>query len=95
MFEELNFPDMVRLGGYTLEADIVEMASRGIDLKALIVGLLERYGITYAQGELVSRMKMMERNGALVLDRDPPLTATGKPVRSMDYRQYRITVRRR
>ena len=95
LFEEIDFPDMVALEGYSLEDDILEMAECRIGLKDLLVCLITKYGISYPEGELKRRMLAMEGAGLLIIRRDPPLTPkTRRPSTSMDYRKYRISVER-
>lgn len=94
LFEGIDYPDMETFEAYSLEEDILQLSDAPIDLKDLIVQLLTKYGITYPVSELKSRIKTAERSGVLLLERWPPHTPTGRLARSMNYDEYRITVRR-
>ncbi len=64
-----------------------------MELKALIVRLILKYGISYSTAEYKKTIKTMESQGLLVIHREPPLTPkTGKPATSMNYDDYLITV---
>ena len=94
LFEEIDYPDMVALENYSLEADILSYTESWIGLKDLLVSLLSKYGITYSSSRVTSSIKAMEQEGALVIQRCPAKTPGGRITKSMDYRQYRITVKR-
>jgi len=95
LFEEIDYPDMASMEGYSLEDDILSLADPGVELKALIVHLVTKYGITFPEGELKQRIKDMGEQGVLAIHRDPPTTPkAGRPATSMDYNKYRIQIER-
>ena len=96
LFEEIDYPDMVTLEGYSLEDDVSEMANEGIGLKDLLVRLVGKYGITFPEGELKRRIKAMEHEGKLTIHRDPAVTPrTERRSTSMNYRNHSIWVERK
>jgi three-Cys-motif partner protein len=96
LFEEIDYPDMVALEGYSLEDDVLEMSNDGIELKELLVRLMVKYGITFPEGELKRRIRSMEQEGALTIRRDPPVTPRARRAStSMNYREYRIRIERK
>ncbi len=93
---DYEFPDMTRQHGWDLQKDISNLLSApaaGKDLKDLIVALIQRYGITFPEKHYKNTIVEMNRNGLLLIDRQPSLTTTGKPATSMNYDDYKITVR--
>jgi three-Cys-motif partner protein len=95
---DFEFPDYTLLKGYDLHKDIllfVAKSSSGLPLRELIVALIQKYGITFSESEYKKKIRLMEQNSNLFIDRMPPLTKTGKPAISMDYGEYKITVRKR
>ena len=95
-FEEIDYPDMVALEGYSIEDDVLEITSGGIELKNLLVRLIGKYGITFPEGDLKRRIKGMETEDRLTIHRDPPVTPkTGRRTTSMNYRDHRIWVERK
>jgi three-Cys-motif partner protein len=96
LFEEIDFPDMVELEGYSLDNDILQLAAKPVELKNLLVQLFERYGITYSLKDLRNRISELSvgEGAPLRIDRYPPRTPTGRLSRSMDFDEYKIIVRR-
>lgn len=95
---DYEFPDLSLLKGFDLHKDIlalVHASSSGIPLKNLIVELIEKYGITFSESNYNKEILSMEKDSALVIDRVPALTPTGKRATAMDYRKYKITVRKK
>lgn len=96
---DYEFPDLALLKGFDLHKDILALVSAkssGIPLKSLIVELIQKYGITFSESDYKKKIRSMEQNSDLLIDRDPPLTKkTGKPATSMDYGEYKITIRRK
>ena len=93
---DYEFPDLALLKGFDLHKDIMSFItsnSSEILLKSLIVHLIQRYGITFPDKHYKDTIVDMEARGLLGIDRYPSVTKTGKPARSMNYDDYRITVR--
>lgn len=93
-----EFPDLTLLKGFDLHKDIsslVSARSSGMPLKSLIVELIQKYGITFSDSDYKKEIRSMEQDAMLVIDRFPALTKTGKPAISMDYGEYKITIRRK
>ncbi len=67
----------------------------GVPLKELIVKLIHKYGISFSESEYQKKIRQMEQNSDLIVDRVPATTPTGKPAIAMDYGKYKITVRKR
>lgn len=64
------------------------------ELKILLVQLIEKYGICYSESELKDFCKKMEKNGEILVSRDPSKTPTGKIASSWNYDNYKIVVKR-
>ena len=95
---DFEFPDLTLLKGFDLHEDIlsfVSARSSGIPLKTLIVELIQKYGITFSESKYKNQILGMEKDSALIIDRVPALTPTGKPATSMDYGEYKITIRKK
>lgn len=96
---DFEFPDLALLKGFDLHKDILSLVSAnssGILLKRLIVELIQKYGITFSESDYKKKIRSMEQDSGLIINRVPPLTTkTGKPAISMDYDEYEITVRRK
>ncbi len=95
---DFEFPDLTLLKGFDLHKDILAFVSAsiaGIPLRNLIVELIQKYGITFSESDYKKKIRGMEQDSVLIIDRIPPFTKTGKPATSMDYDEYKITVRRK
>jgi three-Cys-motif partner protein len=95
---DVEFPDFTLMKGFDLDKDILSFVSAsnvGVDLKMLIVELIQKYGITFTESDYKNRIQQMEQNLDLSIDRIPSLTRTGKRAVSMDYKKYKITVKKR
>jgi three-Cys-motif partner protein len=93
---DYEFPDLSLLKGFDLFADIlrlVAMKPSGMPLRSLIVGLIQKYGISFSESQYKKSIRQLEEKGMLLIDRVPARTPKGKPAVSMDYGEYRITVR--
>lgn len=93
---DYEFPDMTRQQGFDLENDILRLVSaksEGILLKNLIVVLIQKYGVSFPVKHYNDKIVEMERKGMVRIERCPSVTKTGKPVMSMNYDDYKITVR--
>jgi three-Cys-motif partner protein len=96
LFEEIDFPDMAELEGYSLDDDILRLTATPVELKGLLVQLFERYGITYSLKYLKDRINELStgEGAPLRIERYPPKTPTGRLSKSMDFDEYKIIVRR-
>lgn len=96
---DLEFPDLTLLKGFDLHKDIlslVPIGSSGKLLKSLIVELIQKYGITFSESDYKKKIRGMEKDSVLIVNRIPPLTPKDKkPATSMDYGEYKITIRRK
>ncbi|MBI5664273.1 MAG: three-Cys-motif partner protein TcmP [Nitrospirae bacterium] len=93
---DYEFPNLAILKSFDLHKDIMSFItsdSSGVLLKSLIVHLIQRYGISFPEKHYIDTIIDMEARGLLRIDRYPSVTKTGKPARSMNYDDYRITVR--
>ncbi|MBI5056083.1 MAG: three-Cys-motif partner protein TcmP [Nitrospirae bacterium] len=95
---EFEFPDLRLLKGFDIYQDILaSLPSNGgkVSLKKVIINLIMKYGITFSEKEYKQKIKEMD-NTALYIDRNPAFTPkTKKPVTSMDYDEYQITLRKK
>lgn len=73
---------------------LVAENSSGVPLRELIVKLIQKYGITFSESEYQKKIRQMEQDSDLIVDRVPATTPKGKPAIAMDYGKYKITVRR-
>ncbi len=95
---DFAFPDYTASKGYDLHNDILSLITvknSGLSLKELIIGLIQKYGINFSESEYQKKIRQMEQNSELMIDRVPPKTPTGKLATSMDYGKYKITVKKR
>ena len=74
---------------------LVAENSFGVPLKELIVELIQKYGITFSESEYQKKIRQMEQDSDLIVDRVPATTPKGKPAIAMDYGKYKITVKKR
>lgn len=74
---------------------LVTEKSSGVPLRELIVKLIQKYGITFSESEYQKKIRQMEQDSDLIVDRVPATTPKGKPATAMDYGKYKITVRKR
>ena len=95
---DFEFPDYTASKGYDLHKDILSLIAVknfGLPLRELLVELIQKYGINFSESEYKEKIKQMEQNSELNIDRVPSTTKTGKPATAMDYGKYKITVRKR
>jgi three-Cys-motif partner protein len=95
---DFEFPDFTVSKGYDLYNDImssIPASGSGILLKKLIIDLIQKYGITFSDSDYRNKVRQMEKDAALLVDRVPATTKTGKQAISMDYGEYKITIRKR
>lgn len=92
---DVEFPDFTLMKGFDLDKDILSFVSAsnvGVDLQTLIVELIQKYGITFTESDYKSRIQQIEQ---ISIDRTPSLTPKGKKAVSMDYKKYKITIKKR
>ena len=94
---EMDFPDPSNLSEcWDYEREIPAMINEEIELKDLLVQLVKRYGIAFSMRQYTDYLKRME-NIAIVVRREPELTATGK-MRSgwaHDRKDYKVYITRK
>ena len=64
-----------------------------LELKSMIVKLIEEYGISFSQSQYKNMIKDMETHGIIKIIRVPGVTLKKKPVTSLDFNRYRIKVK--
>ncbi len=94
LYEELDYPDMVGWHQYNIREDILRLTATKILLKDLLVALVEKYGITFPVSRLKEEIKDMEKGDLLSVERNPARTSRGKLANSMDYKTYKIWIKR-
>lgn len=94
LFEEIDFPDETIIGIGKPNEVISDTLSTPHELKQLLVNLVEKYGICYSETELKDYCKRMEKDGVIIVKREPSRTPTGKTATSWDYNKYKIILER-
>jgi three-Cys-motif partner protein len=94
LWEEIDFPDESSTGLAKPEEVIWDLLSTPIELKALLVKLIEKYGICYSESRLKEYCKKMEKDREIIVTRDPSRTPTGKVSSSWEYKKYKIIIER-
>ena len=94
LFDEIDFPDENNIGFLKPKEAIWDFLSAPLDLKTLLVKLIEKYGICYSESKLKEYCKKMEKDGEIIVARDPDKTPTGRISTSWEYKKYKITLRR-
>lgn len=94
LFYEFDFPDENNIEFPEPKETIWKILSTPHDLKGLLVKLIEIYGICYSESKLKAYCKEMEKDGEVVVARDPSKTPTGKVSSSWEYKKYKIILRR-
>jgi len=94
LFDEIDFPDANSIGLAKPEEVIWDLLSTPHDLKVLLVKLIEKYGICYSESKLKEYCKKMEKDGEIIVTRDPSRTPTGKVSSSWEYKKYKIIIKR-
>jgi hypothetical protein len=80
-----------------LEHAVLECCPARTELKDLLACLFDRFGIRYSVADVTRKLKDMEKNGFLTVDRNPSATPTGRPRTGWDYdgKDYRVYVTRK
>lgn len=94
MFECIEYPDENHFNYHDPKEAIWDLISEPLDLKTLLVKLIEIFGICYPESELKKICKRMEKEGELKVTRKPSKTPRGKDSTSWEYKNYEITLRR-
>jgi three-Cys-motif partner protein len=92
---DFGFPDVATFELHRNILALVDENTSGIPLRNLIVKLIQKYGITFSESEYKKKIREMEQSSAVIIDRVPAKTPTGKPAISLDYGKYKITVKKR
>lgn len=95
---ETDVPDPSKLGEYwDYEHNILNMISAEIELKALLVQLVRRYGISFSMRQYVNCLKRMESGAVIEVRRVPALTKTGKKRSGWAYgsKDYKVYISRK
>ena len=85
LFEEFDFPDVTSIGIAKPDEVIWDILSTPHELKTLLVKLIEKYGICYSEAELKAYCKRMEKDGLIIVKREPSMTPTGRVAASWEY----------
>ncbi len=94
---EMDFPDQSKQGAcWHLDSGIAEMIQGEIELKKLLVKLIERYGISLSIRQYKDCFKRLDGE-SLVVRRVPELTANGKRITGWDHKgkDYKVFISRR
>jgi three-Cys-motif partner protein len=94
LFDEIDFPDENNIEFPEPKETIWNLLSTPHELKALYVKMIEIYGICYSESKLKKYFKEMEKDGELIVSRDPSKTPTEKVSSSWEYKKYKIVLRR-
>ncbi|MGI2295124.1 three-Cys-motif partner protein TcmP [Paenibacillus sp. GXUN7292] len=86
-----DFPDMSLKQGYDIEKDIIMEAKKSLDLKDLLVNIIQKYGVSFTVKEYIDKLKDMEGKH-IEVNRNPATTPTGRIAISWDYNKYKITI---
>ena len=92
---EFVFPGMATKGEADIKTDVLKFVSptKTILMKDVIVRLIMKYGITFSESQYRKVIGEMEGR-ELLIERSPSYTPkTRKPVRSLDYNRFRISLR--
>jgi len=93
---EMDFPDASKQGAcWHLEDEILSLIDGEIELKILLVKLIERVGISFSLRQYKDCLKRLESDSVLVR-RDPELSPSGKMYKGWDHsgKKYRVLISR-
>jgi hypothetical protein len=95
---EVDFPSPSALEeSFKLEESILREVSQGeIELRDLLISLIERYGICFSPSRYVDILKRLESDKAVRVRRDPARTPTGRRCTgwNADQKRYRVYISR-
>lgn len=90
---ECDFPDPTKLYDcWNVEAKIVSLIDGNIELKELLVRLVQIFGISFSTTDFKKYLKDMENN-RIEVKRSPATTPTGKPSTSWDHTKSDFSIR--
>jgi len=90
---EIDFPDPSKLSDcWEIEKKIMSLVDGEVELKNLLVSLIEHFGISFSTNELKNHLKSMSGN-QIVVKRTPAITATGKASSSWDHMKKGFTIK--
>lgn len=90
---ECDFPDPTKQQDcWKIEDKIISYIDQEIDLKALLVRLVEEFGISFSTSEYKDYLKKME-NDRIDVKRVPAKTPTGRPSTSWDHTRNDFSVK--
>lgn len=81
----------------SFEEVLFKGCSSRIELKNLLACVFDQFGIRYSVSEIVQHLKMLEKNGSLISEREPEKTLSGR-VRSgwaHDSKEYKVYISRK
>ena len=86
-----NETELDALTGPTIQDKILDVLQAPMNLRELLISLIEKHGIAHTTAEYKNAVK--DKEGIVFkVDRDPPTTRTGRKSRSMDYDEIQISV---
>jgi three-Cys-motif partner protein len=79
-----------------LDRVVLECCDTRMELKNLLACLFDRFGIRYSTSDITRKLRDMEGDGLLAVERDPPRTFVGKLRTGWDYdsKEYKVYVMR-
>jgi len=90
---ECDFPDTTKLYDcWNVEEKIYSLIDKDIELKELLIKLVQEYGISFSTADYKQYLKGME-NKRLEVKRMPATTPTGKPSTSWDHTKRDLSIR--
>lgn len=90
---ECDFPDTTKLYDcWHVEEKIFSLIDNDIELKELLIKLVQIYGISFSTTDYKKYLKDMENN-QLEVKRIPATTPTGKPSKSWDHTKRDLSIR--
>lgn len=95
---ECDFPDPTKQKDcWQIEDKIISHLSHEMDLKALLITLVQELGISFSTSEYKEVLKKMEKDGTIDVTRKPAKTPTGRSSASWDHTRndFSVTVSRR
>ena len=91
---EYDFPDMTQIHHFDLKNTIFSCFNEEILLKDLIVKLILKLGISFSEREYKDKISELEKNNELFIIRNPEFTKNGRKVTAMDYKKYKIIIKK-
>jgi len=91
---EFDFPDPSKTSAcWNVENKIRDAIENEIELKDLLVSLVQDFGISFSTKDFKQYLKSMEDQGDIVVKRTPELTATGKKCRSWSHDNKDLSIK--